>query len=59
MLPTVGQLTKKKRQKKIRRDKVKALKNSPQRIAIVYKIAIMTPRKPTQLKGLLLKLELE
>lgn len=50
MLPTGGQLTKKKRQKKIRRDKVKALRNSPQRIAIVYKIATMTPRKPNSAK---------
>jgi small subunit ribosomal protein S12 len=50
MLPTTGQLSKYKRIKKIRRNKVKPFEGSPQRIAIVYKIATMTPRKPNSAK---------
>ena len=46
MLPTTGQLARYKRLKKIRRNRVKPFEGSPQRIAIVYKIATMTPRKP-------------
>jgi hypothetical protein len=57
MLPTTGQLAKYKRLRKIRRNKVKPFEGSPQRVAIVYKVAIMTPRKPILLKEHLLKLE--
>jgi len=57
MLPTTGQLAKYKRLRKIRRNKVKPFEGSPQRVAIVYKVAIMTPRKPILLRGHLPKLE--
>jgi small subunit ribosomal protein S12 len=50
MLPTSGQLLKKKRLKKIRRNKVKPFQGAPLRKAIVYKIATMTPRKPNSAK---------
>jgi len=50
MLPTTGQLAKYKRLRKIRRNKVKPFEGSPQRVAIVYKIAVMTPRKPNSAK---------
>jgi len=50
MLPTNGQLLKRKRLKKIRRNKVKPFEGSPFRKAIVYKIATMTPRKPNSAK---------
>lgn len=50
MLPTTGQLSKYKRINKIRRNKVKPFEGGPQRIAIVYKIATMTPRKPNSAK---------
>lgn len=55
MLPTNGQLTKYKRLRKIRRNKVKPFEGGPQRKAIVYKIAVMTPRKPIQQKELFVK----
>jgi len=50
MFPTTGQLAKFKRLKKIRRNKVKPFEGSPQRIAIVYKVAVMSPRKPNSAK---------
>jgi len=50
MLPTGGQLSRKFRIRKKRRSKVAPFKGSPQRKAIVYKIAIMTPRKPNSAK---------
>jgi len=50
MLPTTGQSAKYKRLRKIRRNKVKPFEGSPQRVAIVYKVAIMTPRKPNSAK---------
>jgi small subunit ribosomal protein S12 len=46
MNPTLNQLSKKIRIKKIRHSRVKALLNAPQRKGIVYKIAKMSPRKP-------------
>jgi small subunit ribosomal protein S12 len=50
MLPTNGQLTKNKRLKKIRRCKVKPFEGGPQRVAIVYKVSTMSPRKPNSAK---------
>ena len=44
------QLIKNKRIRKIRRNKVKPFEGSPQRKAVVYKIATMTPRKPNSAK---------
>jgi ribosomal protein S12 len=46
MLPTGGQLSKNFRIRKKRRNKVAPFEGGPQRKAVVYKIAIMTPRKP-------------
>jgi len=50
MLPTTGQLAKHKRLRKVRRNKVKPFEGGPQKIAIVYKIATMSPRKPNSAK---------
>lgn len=50
MLPTGGQLNRNSRIRKKRRNKVAPFEGSPQRKAIVYKIAIMTPRKPNSAK---------
>jgi small subunit ribosomal protein S12 len=46
MFPTVTQLGKGIRQHKIRRNKVAAFAGAPQRKGIIYKIAVMSPRKP-------------
>lgn len=46
MLPTGGQLSRNLRIRKKRRNKVAPFEGGPQRKAVVYKIAIMTPRKP-------------
>jgi len=50
MLPTGGQLSRNFRIRKKRRSKVAPFEGGPQRKAIVYKIAIMTPRKPNSAK---------
>jgi small subunit ribosomal protein S12 len=50
MLPTGGQLNKNYRIRKKRRNKVAPFEGSPQRKAVIYKIAIMTPRKPNSAK---------
>lgn len=50
MLPTGGQLSKGFRKKKIRRNKVAPFEGAPLRKAIVYKIAIISPRKPNSAK---------
>lgn len=49
-MPTNGQLSRNIRLKKTRRNKVAPFEGSPQRKAVVYKIAIMTPRKPNSAK---------
>jgi len=52
MLPTLHQLSieKKKRISKIRRSKVAPFLGAPQRRGVIYKIAIMSPRKPNSAK---------
>jgi len=50
VLPTGNQLAKNFRIRKKRRSKVAPFEGAPQRKAIVYKIAIMTPRKPNSAK---------
>lgn len=50
MLPTGGQLSKYPRIRKKRRNKVAPFEGGPQRKAVVYKIATMTPRKPNSAK---------
>jgi len=46
VLPTGHQLTKNCRQRKWRRNKVAAFEGGPMRKGIIYKIAMMSPRKP-------------
>lgn len=47
MFPTISQLGKHNiRQSKKRRNKVAAFEGAPQRKGIIYKIAVMSPRKP-------------
>lgn len=46
MLPTVNQLGRGIRKHKVRRNKVAPFLGAPQRKGVIYKIAIMTPRKP-------------
>jgi small subunit ribosomal protein S12 len=50
MLPTNSQLSKGFRIRKSRRNKVAPFEGAPQRKAIVYKVAIMSPRKPNSAK---------
>jgi small subunit ribosomal protein S12 len=50
MSPTGGQLSKNFRIRKIRRSRVAPFEGSPQRKGMIYKIAIMTPRKPNSAK---------
>lgn len=50
MLPTVGQLSRIKRLKKVRRNKVAPFLGAPQRRGVVFKLAIMSPRKPNSAK---------
>lgn len=45
-MPTLQQLSRHARSCKIRRNPVAALLGGPQRKAVVYKIAVMSPRKP-------------
>lgn len=49
-MPTGLQLSKKFRVRKSRRNKVAPFEGAPQRKGIVYKIAIMSPRKPNSAK---------
>jgi len=58
MLPTLGQLSKFYRIRKIRRNKVAPFEGGPQRKGIIYKIAIMTPRKPNSAKRTFAKLRI-
>jgi small subunit ribosomal protein S12 len=50
MLPTGNQLSLGIRQAKSRRNKVAALQQAPLRKGIIYKIAVMSPRKPNSAK---------
>jgi small subunit ribosomal protein S12 len=58
MLPTGSQLSKKFRIRKTRRNKVAPFEGGPQRKAIIYKIATMTPRKPNSAKRTFAKVRL-
>jgi len=58
MLPTSGQLSKGFRIHKIRRNKVAPFEGAPQRKGIVYKIAIMSPRKPNSAKRTFAKVKI-
>jgi small subunit ribosomal protein S12 len=50
MAPTLLQLGRKGRKKKIRRNKVSCLCRKPQKRVLVYKIGILPPRKPNSAK---------
>lgn len=50
MAPTILQLSRKGRKKKVRRNKVRCLFGKPQKRALVYKVAILSPRKPNSAK---------
>jgi small subunit ribosomal protein S12 len=60
MNPTLHQLSKGKRLRllKIRRNKVAAFNGAPIRRGIVYKIAIMSPRKPNSAKRTFAKVKI-
>ncbi|XP_049850227.1 ribosomal protein S12, mitochondrial-like [Schistocerca gregaria] len=47
---TINQLLNNFRKRKIKRNKLIALANAPQRRGVVYKLAIMSPRKPNSAK---------
>ena len=55
MLPTINQLGFGMRKRKKHRRRVAALLGSPQRRAVIYKIATMTPRKPNSAKRTIAK----
>jgi len=56
-MPTVHQLGRGIRQKKWRRLTAPALAGGPQRLGVVYKVAIMTPRKPNSAKRTFAKIK--
>lgn len=55
---TNSQLSKGFRIKKVRRNRVAAFENAPLRKAIVYKIAVMSPRKPNSAKRTFAKVKI-
>jgi len=58
-MPTFNQLgLHKVRTGKIRAIRLKALEGSPQRYGVVYKVTIMTPRKPNSAKRKIVKVRL-
>jgi len=58
MLPTSGQLSKGFRIHKVRRNKVAPFEGAPHRKGIVFKIAIMSPRKPNSAKRTFAKVKI-
>lgn len=58
MSPTLAQLRKGFRIKKIRRSKVGAFAGAPLRKGVVYKIAVMSPRKPNSARRTYAKVRL-
>jgi len=58
MLPTGNQLSLGIRRAKKRRNKVAAFEGAPVRKAIVYKIAVMSPRKPNSAKRTFAKVKI-
>lgn len=58
-MPTVSQLSKGFRKRKLRRTRaIKAFGYAPQRRGIIYQLAIMTPRKPNSAKRKIAKVRL-
>lgn len=58
MCPTWAQLRKGARCKKIRRNKMAAFEGAPLRKGIIYKIAVMSPRKPNSARRTFAKVRL-
>lgn len=58
MCPTPSQLRKGFRVKKVRRSKVGAFDGAPLRKGVVYKIAVMSPRKPNSARRTYAKVKL-
>lgn len=57
-MPTRNQLGRNIRKRKIRRPRLLALEGAPQRRGVIYKLAIMTPRKPNSAKRKIAKVRL-
>jgi small subunit ribosomal protein S12 len=57
-MPTVGQLSKKPRIQKTRKPKAPAFNFAPHRKGTVYKIAVMSPRKPNSARRTFAKVRL-
>lgn len=57
-MPTVNQLIKNARTRRYRRPRLLALQGAPHRRGVIYKIAIMTPRKPNSAKRKIAKVRL-
>ena len=57
-MPTAGQLLNKIRKHIKKRQRLLALAGAPQRRGVIYKLAIMTPRKPNSAKRKIAKIRL-
>jgi small subunit ribosomal protein S12 len=57
-MPTTNQLLKIARKSKFRRPRLLALEGSPHRRGIIYKLTIMTPRKPNSAKRKIAKVRI-
>lgn len=57
-MPTVNQLLKGSRVRRLRLPRLAALQGAPMRKGVVYKVAIMTPRKPNSAKRKIVKIRL-
>ena len=57
-MPTRNQLVRNIRKRRVRRPRLLALAGTPQRRGVIYKLAIMTPRKPNSAKRKIAKVRL-
>ncbi len=57
-MPTRNQLIRNIRKRRVRRPRLHALAGAPQRRGVIYKLAIMTPRKPNSAKRKIAKIRL-
>jgi len=57
-MPTRNQLIRQIRKRRVRRPRLHALAGAPQRRGVIYKLAIMTPRKPNSAKRKIAKIRL-
>jgi small subunit ribosomal protein S12 len=58
MSPTCGQLYRKPRKPRVKRPKAPAFQKAPHRKGVVYKIAVMNPRKPNSARRTFAKVRL-